>query len=76
MKVKSGIPIPDTARRKYPFDQLEVNDSVEFDSTEDFERARRAAQAYGRTHNLKFIARKGIQDGVPCGAGGTIWRAE
>jgi len=75
MKVKSGIPIPTgNAKQKYPFDQMNVRDSVEFDSTELFQKARRAAQAYGRNHNMVFVARKGVQDGEFVGEGGTIWR--
>ena len=74
MKVNSGIPIPTSSKRKYPFDQLEVDDSVEFDDTDAFERARRAAQSYGRNHGMQFTARKGIQDGEYVGTGGTIWR--
>lgn len=75
MKVRSGIPVhPIVGHKKYPFDQLDVGDAVEFESTESFERARRAAQSYGRNHNMAFIARKGIQDGVYVGEGGTIWR--
>lgn len=74
MKVNSGIPVPPDARKKYPFDELEVGDSVEFDDTATFERARRAAQSFGRSHDMKFIARKGIQDGEFVGSGGTIWR--
>ena len=76
MKVNTGIPIPTSGKRKYPFDQLDVDDSVEFDTTESFERARRAAQSFGRNHGMKFTARKGIQDGEYVGQGGTIWRTE
>jgi hypothetical protein len=77
MKVNSGIPIPtENAKRKYPFDQLDIRDSVEFDDTAEFERARRAAQSYGRNHKMRFTARKGIQDGEYVGTGGTIWRVE
>jgi hypothetical protein len=78
MKVSSGIPIPSTVNetraRKYPFNTLEVDDSVEFDDTEEFERARRAAQSYARTHGIVFTSRKGIQGGEFVGTGGTIWR--
>ena len=77
LKIQSGIPIPEYGpSRKYPFHDLEPGDSVEFDDTEAFERARRAAQAYGRRHNIRFVARKGIQDGEYAGFGGTIWREE
>ena len=75
MKVRSGIPIPSgDPKQKYPFDVLEPGESVEFECTETFEKARRAAAMYGRNHNMKFIARKGIQDGEYVGSGGTIWR--
>jgi hypothetical protein len=78
VKVSTGIPIPDnvneTRARKYPFNTLDVNGSVEFDDTEEFERARRAAQSYGRTHGWVFTSRKGIQNGKFVGNGGTIWR--
>ena len=76
MRVNSGIPIPTASKRKYPFDQLEVDDSVEFDDTDAFERARRAAQSFWRNHNMQFTARKGIQDGEFVGKGGTIWRVK
>ena len=77
MKVRTGIPIPTSdPKQKYPFDALAPGDSVEFESTEVFERARRAATAYGRNHCMKFVARKGIQDGEFVGSGGTIWREE
>jgi hypothetical protein len=75
LKIQSGIPIPKFGpNKKYPFDQLEPGDSVSFDNTEAFERARRAAQAYGRRHDIQFVARKGIQGDEYVGEGGTIWR--
>ena len=78
MKVDSGIPIPSTVNetraRKYPFNELDVGDSVEFDDTEQFEKARRAAQSYAITHGIAFTSRKGIQNGDYVGTGGTIWR--
>lgn len=78
MKVSKNIPIPkggaSAAIRKYPFNELEVGDSVEFESTEEFEKGRRAAAQYARNHKQRYIARKGIQDGEYVGQGGTIWR--
>jgi len=66
-------------KRKYPFHELEVNDVVTFSDTEQFERARRAAQSYGKTHNVKFTSRLGFQineenEAVHTGQGGIILR--
>lgn len=77
MKVRKGVPVPQGPRhyqRKYPFNELEPGDSIDFDDTDDFERARRAAQFYGKTHKIRFVCRKGIQNGEYVGQGGTIWR--
>lgn len=77
VKVTTGVPIPTEKRnyqRKYPFNELGVGDSIEFEDTDTFEKARRAAQFYGKAHSVTFTCRKGIQDGEFCGEGGTIWR--
>lgn len=83
MKVHKNVPLPPDARNvKYPFGQMEVNDSVYVEDDVTFERARRAAQAYGKQKGWSFTARKGIGieefDGeemtFPVTQGGTIWR--
>ncbi len=77
MEIKTGVPIPEgdtPRRRKYPFNELAVGDAIEFEDTANFEKARRAALSYGKTHDITFTARKGIQDGEYVGEGGTIWR--
>ena len=85
MKVHRKVPMPPDARNvKYPFGELEVGDTVFIEDDEVFEKARRAAQAYGRQKGWKFSARKhiGIEsiDGEDVTAivsdGGTIWRIE
>ena len=63
-------------RRKYPFNEMEVGDSLSFDDTAIFEKARRAAQTFTKRYEVLFTTRKGYQDGKYIGDGGTIWRVE
>ena len=75
--LKTNIPCPEdkhSSIRIYPFNEMEVGDSVEFDDTEMFHKARRAAAQYGKRNGVRFTTRKGIQDGSLQGQGGTIWR--
>ena len=81
MEVKSSPVIPENmdGKRKYPFHELEINDVVTFSDTEQFERARRAAQGYAKTHKVRFTSRKGFQineanEAVHVGEGGIILR--
>ena len=80
MEISKGVPIPQINRSgpqlKYPFDQMQVGDSLTFKDVDKFQRARRAAKAYGTRHNMLFTSRKGVQDGERTGEGGTIWRVE
>ena len=64
--VDHSIPVPALIRRetKYPFTQMAVGDSFHVDEDE-FERASRAAYAYGRLHDMKFACR---------GSMNRIWR--
>lgn len=85
MQVHKNIPMPaGTCNTKYPFGEMEINDSVFVPDDGTFEKARRAAQQYGKQKGWKFSARKHIGidevDGdeitVLVEAGGTIWRIE
>ena len=77
---KSNTKIPPSRRgkprRKYPFDEMNVGDSLGFDDTPTFEKARRAAQTYMKRYGVLFTSRKGYQDGKFVGTGGTMWRVE
>ena len=81
MKINKGnSEIPPSRRgkpqRKYPFDEMNVGDSLGFEDTTIFEKARRAAQTYMKRYGVLFTSRKGYQDGNFIGTGGTIWRVE
>lgn len=67
-EIDKDIPIPDyhryQNRRKYPFDQMQVNDSI-FVPIEDLKERvnpakaiRSAAYAFGRRNGMKFVVRK------------------
>lgn len=78
--IKKGVPIAAPRKsgpaRKYPFHEMEIGDAIDFDDTAKFERARRAAAAYGKQHDRVYTSRKGIQNGERTDQGGTIWRVE
>jgi len=72
MEIEKGIPIPSSftdARRKYPFVDMEVGDSVFFPLEDFAERKKIAASAYGcgRDNNRKFTIRN-VEGGI------RIWR--
>lgn len=70
MKIEQNIPLPKhtTGRPpKYPFRDMEVNDSIEF--KEGTVNASRAAYMYGQRNDKKFTAI--MTDGVL-----RIWRTE
>lgn len=84
MEVRKQTAVPKNlmgmdGKRKYPFHELEVNDVLTFSDTQQFERARRAAQGYAKTHGVRFTSRKGFQinendEAVHAGSGGIILR--
>ena len=80
MEIKNGVPIPEIKRKarasKYPFSQMEVGDSLSVEGDERFAQARRAANLWGKRHDVVFTTRKGYLDGQPSDSGGTIWRVE
>lgn len=68
MKIEKNIPIPESiqsGQRKYPFDEMEVGDSLYSDN----KAMRQAAYAYGRRKGIKLITRKE-------GTGYRAWRIE
>lgn len=58
MKIEKGVPIPTGSRIDWPFDQMEVGDSLEIPADIGPRRAKNAASSYERTHNWKFAIRK------------------
>lgn len=73
MKIEKGVPIPDkvpTGRgRKYPWEEMEVGDSLFFDNKTEYEQARSASGAYARNHEVKFTSRMTLE-------GYRIWRIQ
>lgn len=93
MELANNVPVPNITRRgqkrKYPFNEMRVGDSVSFDSDEVFIKARRAARGHMKKHGGIFTSRKGyqvvdvtleegveVQEAQYVGKGGTIWRVE
>jgi len=80
MDVTKNVPIPERKggrpKRKYPFDEMSVGDSLSFNDEETFQKARRAAQTYTRRYGALFTSRRGWQDGKFTDIGGTMWRVE
>jgi hypothetical protein len=65
MEINKNIPVPD--RKKYPFCEMEKDESVFFNSC-IATKAKNASRVYGHRYNKKFTSRK-----QPCG-GVRIWR--
>lgn len=67
-EIEKNVPVPAAKKaRKYPFDQLEIGDSLFFHGEKYHSRPRDAARIYGRRTGKKFMAR--------CVEGGIrIWR--
>lgn len=86
MEISKGVKVPAVKRtgpkRKYPFPEMDIGDSISFEQDELFDKARRAATLYGKRSKPSkvFTSRKGIQiindEARHIGAGGTIWRVE
>lgn len=80
VEIAKNVPVPPVThagpKRKYPFNEMAVGDSLSFDSEETFHKARRAATLYAKRHGVVFTSRKGYQDGEKTGLGGSIWRVE
>ena len=55
---------------------MNIGDAISFDDGITFDKARRAAQGHAKKYKVVFTSRKGYQDGVHTGLGGTIWRVE
>lgn len=73
MKIDKGIPLPEPQRGahslKYPFQQMEVGDSVFFEGQKIGDRPYIAAKKCGRTKGRRFSGRN-VEGGV------RIWRVE
>ena len=68
-KIEKNIPIPEqTRKKKYPFKDMEVGDSI-FVEKEMISRVYSAARTYGSRKGLYFSARKE-------GNGYRIWRTK
>ena len=80
MEIKKNLPIPKSSKGKkpiYPFASMDVGDALSLKSTNDFEKARRAAASYQRRNKgYVFTSRTGYVDGQKTKAGGSIWRVE
>ena len=80
MEISKNIPIPTIkragAKRVYPFDEMEVGDSLPIKDSEVFEKARRAAAEHAKKNKWVFTSRKGYINAERTGKGGTIWRVE
>ena len=70
MELESGVPIP--AKKRYPFDKMNVGDSVYFDTLREVENAASAAYSYGRSRQNGFrVMRQKMPEG-----GYRLWRVE
>jgi hypothetical protein len=80
MEIRQDVPIPERtgvgAARKYPFGDMAIGDSLSFEDSEKFEKARRAATVFAKRNGVLFTSRKGYEHGEHTGRGGTIWRVE
>lgn len=65
MQIEKNVPLP----TKYPWEDLEVGDSVLIDEERVYNNARYSAYYHGKKTNKKFICRKE-------GTGGRVWRVE
>lgn len=58
MKIKKGKEIPErNYPRKYPFNEMEVDEYIEFDDPEEGKAAYQAASMYAHRHGVKFTMR-------------------
>lgn len=57
MKIDKDIPVTFPGRRKYPFIEMEIGDSIQVEEDE-FVNASMAARNFGKRTNRKFTARK------------------
>lgn len=74
-KIENDVPIPEKARtgrgRKYPWESMNVGDSIAFEAAAEYERARSASNAYARNHKgVKFTARQTLNGNY------RIWRVK
>jgi hypothetical protein len=59
MQIENGIPIPEgTGRNRWPFNAMEVGQSVFAEGAKDGVRAATAAKVYGLRTGKKFTCRK------------------
>lgn len=81
LTIEKGVPIPPTIKKRlrsfrhiYPFNRMEVGDSILIDATlhgeNTFRLAREACRMYGNGHNAKFSSLKLSP------TQGRIWRIE
>lgn len=79
-EIQKNVPIPAATRvgrSKYPFKDMEIGDSISVEDSEEFQRIRRSAYAYSRSHEgVSFASRAGHWNGQKVGHGGTLWRVE
>lgn len=72
-KIEKGIPLPPSRRHsRYPFHEMEVNDSVFFPGVEQ-RTISGTAQSTGKSRGWRFATRKVVVDGV---TGVRIWRVK
>ena len=73
VKIEKNIPIPEACggaiTRKYPFNEMEVGDSIFIEGRKGSYTPGNAAHNYGKNHGKKFTSRK-ENDGF------RIWRIE
>jgi len=70
MQIEKNVPAPKSTRgrtSKYPWDKMQVNDSIAIDDPDQHHNARSSAAQYGARHNKKFVSK--VVDGVM-----RIWR--
>jgi hypothetical protein len=71
VKIEKNIPIPGirggALTRKYPFNEMEVGDSIFVEKRKGLYNPGNAAGNYGKTHGMKFSVRK-VEGGF------RIWR--
>jgi hypothetical protein len=67
MEIEKKLPVPKT--RSYPFVDMDVGDSIFFETQADVERAQSAAYSYAKNHGNGFkVTRRAVDNGY------RLWR--
>ena len=72
MEIESDVPMPDDGRKKWPFSEMQIQQSVAFSNKIDYAKALAAAHTYGgKNPEKRFSGKWDADQGI-----GRIWRIE